>query len=217
MESGSHDVLPGMDSPAPPATGRRLVDVALNRPLRHAFTYRVPEALAEKIQPGVRVAVPFGRRREVGVVVGMPDRSELPDNKLRAIAEVLDKEPAVDAELLELTRWISDYYACGWGEALAAALPAALKREGGRRQRTIVSIAPGIGPEALEVLEDKSPKQHRLARTLLEASGPIERAELLKRVNVTAAPLKALVDKGLAVARKRGRRARRAAVGSAPR
>ena len=185
-----------------PAAAPRFVDVALNRPLRQAFTYRIPKDLLGSVRPGMRVAVPFGRRREVGVVVRLLETTELDEKKLRSLSQVLDEKPVVNDELLELLGWLSDYYACGLGEALAAALPAALKREGGRRERVVIEVAPGVGPEALEGLEARSPKQHRVLRTLLEASGPLERAEIMRRMNVSAAPIDSLVKKGLLVARR---------------
>ena len=81
---GSSDALPGMQAAEPPRVAPRLVDVALNKPLAQAFTYRVPDELVARVKPGVRVAVPFGRRREVGIVVDLPESSDLPTEKLRA-------------------------------------------------------------------------------------------------------------------------------------
>jgi len=174
-------------------------DVALNRPMRCEFTYSVPVELAQLLEPGVRVAVPFSGRREVGVCVALHGSTELPAGRLRRVSEVLDPEPVVDAELLELTRWMAGYYACSWGEALAAVLPAALKREGGRRKVAMVAAADGVGEGELESLEETFPKQHRLLRTLLDASGPLERREVLRRVNVSDSPLRTLVRKGWVV------------------
>ena len=82
-----------------------------------------------RVSPGSRVVVPFGTTRQVGVVVGVHGESDFPRRRLRGILEVLDAEPVVDAELLGLTRWIAERYASSWGEALAAVLPAPLKRE----------------------------------------------------------------------------------------
>ena len=98
--------------PRPNIEAAGYVHVALDRPLRTEFTYAVPAELLEACRPGVRVAVPFGARREVGVVVGTASESELDPAKTRAVAQVLDAEPVVDSNLLELTRWIATEYAC---------------------------------------------------------------------------------------------------------
>ena len=170
--------------------------VALNRPVRREFTYVVPPRLSEGLLPGMRVAVPFGRRREVGVCVAMDVSCEIDPKRLRPIAAVLDREPVIDLELLELTRWMASYYACAWGEALAAVLPAHLKSERGARHVIRVRPAPGVGSEELSSLEERWPQQHRLLRTLLEASGPLERRDLLKRTNLSLSPLQTLIRKG---------------------
>jgi primosomal protein N' (replication factor Y) len=184
-------------SPAAPALAEGVYCVvALNKPVQREFTYGVPPELADRVAVGARVAVPFGRRREVGVCVGTPSSTDVPPARLRPIADVLDPEPVVDGELLELTRWMAGYYACSWGEALAALLPAGLKREGGGRKVSWVRPAEGIGREELASLEERWPQQHRTLRTLLDASGPLERQELLNRTNLSVSPLTTLVRKG---------------------
>lgn len=175
------------------------VEVALNRPIRTLFTYGVTEALAGRVEIGVRVSVPFSGRREIGVVVGQPESTDVPANRLKSIHDVLDERPTVEPGMLELTRWIADYYACSWGEALAAALPAALKREGGRKTVAVYAPAPGVDASRLAELSGTAlAKQHRVLRTLLEAGGPIPRVDLLKKLGVTDAPLRSLVKRGLA-------------------
>jgi primosomal protein N' (replication factor Y) len=178
-------------------SGGLFADVALNRPVRTEFTYAVPAELAAAVAPGVRVAVPFGPRREVGVVVAL--RAEPPARgRPRAIAAVLDAEPLVDARLLELTRWMATYYACAWGEALAAILPSALKREGGARRVPWIAAAEGVGAEQLAAIETSNPRHHRLLRTLLDAGAPIDQREVCRRANLSPAYARWLVRKGLA-------------------
>ncbi|HRV80138.1 MAG TPA: primosomal protein N', partial [Planctomycetota bacterium] len=172
------------------------VEVALAKPMRTEFTYAVDPTLRRGVQPGSRVSVPFARGREVGVVVAVHDHTDLPPSKVRRIFEVLDDEPVVGPELLGLTRWLASYYVCSWGEALAAVLPAALKREGHRRKVRMVEVMPGTGAEQLEQLEDKSEKQFRLLRTLMQASGPLLRAEVLKRLGLSPSPLDSLIRRG---------------------
>jgi primosomal protein N' (replication factor Y) len=75
----------------------------------------------------MRLWVPFGRRRVVGVLVETRARSELPEARLKAALGVIDDEPVFDEPLLELLRWSADYYRHAPGEVIAAALPAALR------------------------------------------------------------------------------------------
>ncbi|MCZ6598533.1 MAG: primosomal protein N' [Planctomycetota bacterium] len=171
-------------------------DVCFDRPLQRAYTYAVPEELRERLVPGVRVAAPFGRRREVGVVVKVADRCDVPLVKLKWITRLLDDEPVIGSELLELTRWMAERYACSWGETLAAVLPAPLKRESGSRQVLEAEVRQGIGPAELEQLETRFPKQHRLLRTLVEVGGPVELRDILRRLNLSDSPARSLQRRG---------------------
>jgi len=97
--------------------------VAVPVPLRRTFTYAVPEHLRGDLCRGARVRVPLGRRRVHGTVVEWP--AEPPEDAVTAkdVDTVLPRGPALPEDLLELTRFVAEYYLCGWGEAIEAALP----------------------------------------------------------------------------------------------
>lgn len=181
-------------SPKTPIVG--YAQVALRKPLRREFTYAIPEEFGEGVRPGVRVAVPFGSRREVGVVVGVDAECEFEAKKLRRISALLDEEPLIDEGLLDLTRWIAGYYACSWGEALGAILPASLKREGGVRKRLMVSAVDGVGDVELAEVVERFPKQHRLLRTLIDVGEAMELREITRQLNVSDAPARSLERRG---------------------
>ena len=183
------------ETPSTPARGF-FANVAVNRPMRCEFTYAVPEQLRARAIPGARVAVPLGSSRKVGVIVSTAVEAEVSSRKLRKILDVLDPEPVVGEDLLELTHWISVRYACSWGEALAAVLPAPLKREVGVRKILVAHVCDGVGREALAELEESAPKQHRLLRILLEMEGPVELREVLKRLNLSDSPARTLERHG---------------------
>ena len=98
--------------------------VAIDTPLRRLFDYRSSNSA---VQPGVRVRVPFGRQRVVGVVVQLADRSDVPAAKLRDVLEVLDTAPVFPKADLALLIWAADYYHHPVGEVFAAALPRLLR------------------------------------------------------------------------------------------
>jgi len=185
----------------PPAPVRRaglFVRVALNRPVPREFTYSVPTELAERARLGARVAVQFAHRREVGVIVAREDATEVP-GAIKDVLAVLDDAPVVGEELLGLTRWIAQRYACAWGEALAAVLPAPLKREQGRRKLPRIAARTGLGPAELEPLRAKHPEQFRLLRTLLELGTPILLRDILRQLQLSESPAKTLRRNGLVV------------------
>ncbi|MEO8308351.1 MAG: primosomal protein N' [Pseudomonadota bacterium] len=101
----------------------RFCKIAIDTPLRRLFDYRCVDA----VQPGVRVRVPFGRQRVVGVVVALADQTEVPDAKLRDVQQVLDAAPVFSAAELALLTWAADYYHHPVGEVFAAALPRLLR------------------------------------------------------------------------------------------
>ena len=96
-------------------------DVSLPVPLDQSFTYRLPETLRHRVQPGCRVLVPFGTRKLTGVVVKVQD--EPPDGALKEVLRLVDEEPVLDAELLALGGWISQYYCAPLGEVLRSMTP----------------------------------------------------------------------------------------------
>lgn len=99
-------------------------DIVFPKAVRQAFTYSIPDELNGRLQPGMRVWVPFQRRKAIGMVVELHDRT--PSFNTRAVERALDREPILSGELLQLTRWIHRFYYCGWGEVVQAALPAGL-------------------------------------------------------------------------------------------
>ncbi|HEX8719832.1 MAG TPA: primosomal protein N' [Pyrinomonadaceae bacterium] len=105
-------------------------EVALPLRLSQTFTYRLPLTLAEDARVGARLLVPFGRTLATGYVVAIHDALDpalgLDESGIKEAEELLDAEPLITPEVLEITRWISDYYAAPWGEVLKAALPAGL-------------------------------------------------------------------------------------------
>ncbi|MBI4365267.1 MAG: primosomal protein N' [Deltaproteobacteria bacterium] len=105
-----------------------LIDIAIPVPLHHPFTYAVPEALMGRIEPGMRVLVPFHRRKVIGIALGPPASSLTFPTPPKPILDCLDDRPAIAPPLLTLAHWISRYYAAPIGEVCRAALPRALFR-----------------------------------------------------------------------------------------
>jgi len=108
-----------------------LVGVAAPIPFAGPLAYAVPPGLAPWLRPGQRVRVHLGKRRAVGVV--WPDPVEIPAGvEVRPIEALLDLEPVLTAELIELARFVADYYLTPLGEVVAAMLPADLPPWGDR-------------------------------------------------------------------------------------
>ena len=106
------------------------------------YTYAVPSALADRVRPGVRVAVPFGgsRPRE-GIVLALGGDAQ---RRLKPILDVLDEAPLLTEEQLKLALWLRERFFCTVMDGIRAMLPAGLLY----RVSPVYSLAEGIGTEA---------------------------------------------------------------------
>ncbi len=104
----------------------RYADVLLPLPLEEPFTYSVPPPLAERVQPGMRVLVPFGGKLLTGFVLRTAARTRKKGMTLKPVAEVLDDQPSFPASFLAFTEKLSRYFFIPWGEILQASLPPSL-------------------------------------------------------------------------------------------
>jgi primosomal protein N' (replication factor Y) len=153
--------------------------LALDVPLYNPFTYRIPAHLKPLVQPGMRVLVPFRGKAQVGLVlernasVGSNGNAD----KILDVGDVLDTEPVVAADVVELLRWMASYYFCPLGEAIKLALPSAL-RVAGRRLFSITDV----GRRALEARVVQDPLHVSTLDLLVAANQPVEADELRARL-----------------------------------
>jgi primosomal protein N' (replication factor Y) len=160
------------------------VNVVLPIPLNQAYTYRLPDALAAEAQVGCRVLVPLRNRRLTGVIVEEGPPANTLDFAVKDVLDVLDDVPVCTGELLDLTKWIAEYYVCSWGEALKAALPAGLTVETKRVLRR-TDADTGDWPEhevGRLVLEDLSEHPETTLSAVRKRLGPAVPLALIRRM-----------------------------------
>jgi primosomal protein N' (replication factor Y) len=118
------------------------------------------------------VRVPFGRQRLVGIVLEAASSSDLPNERLKPILEVLDPRPILDTAALGLLRWAADYYHHPIGEVISAALPKALRLGASSSNTEERWSATARGREAHQQGEPKrAPKQRKLLEFLVANDG----------------------------------------------
>ncbi len=98
----------------------RVVSVVVPVPALDRLDYEVPAELPVP-ETGTRVLVPLGPRAVTGCVVERPEAPA--PATLKPLLDVLDVEPLLPAGVVRLALWVGEYYACGAGEAVAAAMP----------------------------------------------------------------------------------------------
>jgi len=107
-----------------------ILRVAIPVPIRRLFDYFAPdECTIESLLPGMRVLVPFGQVKKIGIIVAVQTASDYPLNKLKPVLAVLDELPLFPKSLLQLIEWASHYYQQPIGEVFEAVLPNPLRKE----------------------------------------------------------------------------------------
>ena len=181
-----------------------ILRVAIPAPLRHALDYLPPAGVgASAIGAGMRVVVPLGPRRLVGVITEVIARSELAPGKLRRALALPDTAPLVPPDLLALCTFAARYYHAPLGEVVVNTLPVELRtvERAPRRvarcwQATTESF--GLGEAALA----RAPKQ-AAALGFLQRQGPADDAAC-RDAGIDSATLRALEQKGLVMAAPAG-------------
>ncbi len=154
--------------------------VAVRLPIDKIFSYRVPKKLEADLEIGKRVWVGFGPRRIVGYVVAVSEETDLED--VRPIDSIIDNEPIISSEMLLLTKWISDYYICSWGEAIDAAIPGPLKKG-----RTKMRPGKKFKEEKVKPSSDLTPtKEQESALLTIKASIDASRSSVFLLHGITA-------------------------------
>ncbi|MGA2775507.1 MAG: primosomal protein N' [Candidatus Omnitrophota bacterium] len=127
--------------------------------------------MKDKVKTGVRVRVSFGFKKITGYVVGVSARTKI--KKLKPILEVIDYVPILNENMFSLTKEVSDYYCCSWGEAIDAALPFAIRK--GRKLPQINAGARIRNEFASEPLFLQAPQpQYRYDRYISEIRKELE-------------------------------------------
>ena len=194
-----------------------ILPLAIDAP---AYTYGIPEELAERVVPGVRVIVSLGRKKYYsGVVYRVHD--ERPEAKrLKQIESVVDTAPVVTGEQLRLWEWIASYYMSSLGMVMRAALPTGLKMDGrsheealrdgyAARKISYVRLHGSIRSEAdlnaaLDSLK-RAKVQYKAIMEYLDRTGgpdfsaPEAKTQAISKNSLNASPaiIKALADKNI--------------------
>src|SRR6266576_807018 len=179
--------------------------VVLPVPVNRSYIYEVPEALAARVVPGARVVVPLRRRSVVGIVTEVVGHRSSVGIDIKPIAAAPDDEPAISPALLELGRWMSDYYGAPLGLALRAILPGPLwsvaRPKGPPPLEERLLVLTGNGMESLLERErrfKRAPKRRAVYETVEALGGSAPVSHLVKQLKISSSVLDGLVEQGLA-------------------
>lgn len=190
--------IQGEPHDAETASNLTYAEVAVPLHVFQAFTYALAPELRAHAAVGARITVPLGRKLVTGYIVALHDAlpEDLGELDIREAHDLIDVEPVCSPEILELARWVADYYACPLGEVIKAALP------------------PGMTPSSKQGPSFVKPKLRRFVRlkqpqeeqkltetqrrviTTLEQTGPLALQSLLSAAAAGASTVSSLEKKG---------------------
>ncbi len=128
-------------------TADRIVVVAVFAPLAGHFTYLWPAALGEPL-PGIRVQVPFGRGRRIGLLLGDAEGEAQPSVTLKQVLDRLDPQPLLDTDRLQWLERVRRYYLARpgelWSSALGWAAPDEIRRFRCPDREALAAVAPDL-------------------------------------------------------------------------
>ena len=186
--------------PPVPPNFEHLAEVALERPMRHTFTY-VADGVYDKLTPGARVTVPFGKGTAAGFYLGERSLDDFiqagfDSSRLKPIVNVITEGAVLTPDLVKLGRWMSRHYVCPLGMVLKSMLPVGVKAGTKARKTRYVSTHLNVNELMIHAasLMIKKEKQAALLKALSERLSvqPVEASELLDAVQAPLTALKAL-------------------------
>lgn len=169
-------------------------EVILPLPVGATFSYRIPDDLLGLIVPGLRVIVPFGRKKYyTGIVVAVTPRAN-ENFDIKDISLVVDDKPVLKHPQIKLWQWVADYYLCPLGDVYRAAVPAGLKIE----SETFVELNPDYDRAECESLSATD----SAVIALLDHSKGAMRVSGIKRdapADVSDRNINSLLDRGILI------------------
>ena len=166
----------------------KYVDVILPLPLANTFTYSVPDEWADVVRIGMRVVVPFGKKKMYTAVIYVIHSVTPTIYEAKDILCLLDNEPILRHPQLKFWDWVSLYYQAFLGDVYQAAIPAGLKLE----SETQVRINPDYEAETL-----LSEKEQKLLDALSDGkTTTVTELNKITEMRDTLPTLKQLLEKG---------------------
>ena len=155
-------------------------EVAVPLHVFQTFLYQLPEEIAQAAEVGSRIMVPLGRSLVTAYIVALhhqiPEEAGVAENDIKSANSLIDAVPVCSPEILQITRWVADYYASPWGEVIKAALP------------------PGISPSIHESIAITQLGQDEL--TASTDTNSLEKRILLRVASQIQVPKESLSDLG---------------------
>ena len=137
----------------------------------HAFSYRIPEGM--NVQPGCRVAIPFGRgnAKRQGIVLRVGEEEQ---EDLKAISELLDPQPVLNDEMIRMCGFMKSHCFCTYYDAVRAMLPAGINYR--------LSLEYSVSADLGDRFYDLSDEQRRIVTIIRSKNNKAEKQALMQEL-----------------------------------
>ncbi len=165
-------------------THYNIARIIINLSLDKTFDYNIPLHLASNIDIGSMVKIPFGNGNRNGFVIDLPEKSDYPT--LKDLEGIIGDKPMISTPLIELGKWMADYYCCTREQAITALLPAAVRgRLIKEKKRKIIHLKNEDDiPIILQTLSKKAPKQADALKFLMQ-NGQCSLTDVVKKCKIS--------------------------------
>jgi primosomal protein N' (replication factor Y) len=176
-----------------------ILRIAVPSPLFRYFDYLAPQGVdVTQLQPGIRLRVPFGNSRKIGILTEVCKESPLPREQLRRVLTVLDRVPLLSQELIALLDWAQRYYHHPPGEVFSTALPTLLRR--GKAADIDIEPLWCITEQGRNALHDRlmqrAPRQRNLLELLAQHPTGLGSEQLRRDIDGWSESARKLLAKG---------------------
>lgn len=184
-----------MPNPVSPALAPYRIRVAVPAHVYDCFDYQISAEDYARAHVGARVAVPFGPRNLIGVIMEKLalDAPSNPKFKLKSIQALLDDDAILDGKVLTLLTWAAQYYQFPIGEVVQSALPTLLRQ--GKPYDLLAHMWRLQDQHAEDKIKRSEKQQHAYKILKLHPAGTSE--NILNLAGIETATLKALEKKGI--------------------
>jgi len=174
-----------------------ILKIAIPVPLNRLFDYLAPDNISH-VSVGTRVLVPFGKSTKVGFVIENTTKSDITNERLKPIIEILDESSLINEKDFQLLKWASCYYHYPLGEVFSAAFPASLRKGkkallAQEKYYTLSAKGGCLNPEQLK----RTPKQQQVFSLFQPPTKSLSASVLNQTVKNWRPAIKALVDKDI--------------------
>lgn len=174
-----------------------IVDISLEK-LDRVFQYRIPPALEQDILVGSQILVPFGKgnRQMKGYVVGLSDKTDYPEEKIKDILQTVSGSTTIESRMICLAWWMKKQYGATMSQALRTVIPVKQKVKGKEKRYLSLAVEKNVAADYIVQHGKRSRAKAKVLHELLEkARLPLE--WITDTLGVSMSVINGLKEEGL--------------------